>query len=138
MARRTNHAFTIVEAVTAVAVAALMVPPTMWALRQAHLGRVAPVQASRAGWLAAEKLEDVIADRHSTTRGWAFVATPSYPAENPVAGNGAFSRSVTVQEFGADLTGPGTGYKVVTVRVSWTDAGGTPRELAVATVLTDY
>lgn len=135
---RRAPAFTLIEAITAVAVAALLVPPTMWALRQAHLGRVEPIQASTARWLATERLEDVIADRHSTTRGWVYVVTGNYPAEASVVGFAGYARNVSIQEFGPDLASAGTGYKVVTVRVSWAGGAGVQRVLAVATVLTDY
>ena len=55
-----------------------------------------------------EKLEDIIADRHSTARGWAWledVAT-NYPDENPgsISGYPQFGRTVAETEYEADLT----------------------------------
>jgi hypothetical protein len=68
--------------------------------------------------------------------------TPSnYPAESPVDGFPGFSRTVAIEETGASLAGAGAGFKVVSVSVTWTDAGGggtALRALAISTVLTDY
>ena len=133
-----TRGFTIVEAIAAIVVLAIAVPPTMWAIREAHVQRVNPRMASTARWLAVEKLEDAIADRHSITRGYGFVINDNYAAENPVTGFTGFTRSVTVTETGADLMTAGTGYKRVAVTVSWTDATSTSRSLTLTTVVTDY
>ena len=117
---------------------AILIPPTMWALREGHQGRINPVLVSRARWLATEKLEDIIADRHSTTRGYAYLLAGNYAAESSISGFPGFSRAVAFSETASDLSSPGSGYKRVTVTVSWIDAKGTPRSLAIATVLTDY
>ncbi len=114
------------------------IPPLLWSVRQAHLQRVGPVMASKARWLAQEKLEDIIADRNSSTRGYTYVVQSNYPAEPTISGFPGFSRSVSLAETNADLTTPGSGYKKVTVTVTWTDASATSRSLAVTTVLTDY
>nr|AQQ75240.1 hypothetical protein [uncultured bacterium] len=110
----------------------------LWSIKQAHVQRVNPMMASKARWLATEKLEDIIADRHSTTRGYGYLVSGNYPIENPVGGAPGFTRSVSINETRANLTSPGTGYKRVTVTVSWTDATSTNRSLSIATVLTDY
>src|SRR5262245_50128613 len=108
MRRSVQSGFTIIEAVVAVVLIGVALPPMLWALRQEHKNRVRPVMASEAGWLAIEKLEDIIADRHSTTRGYTYLAPANYPTENPVAGMTGFSRSVTFTETGADLVSAGT------------------------------
>lgn len=122
----------------AVVIIAIAIPPLLWALGNGFYQRVNPVMASKARFLVTEKLEDIIADRHSTTRGYEYVLAGNYPTENPVSGYAGFTRTVTVSETEADLTTPGTGYKRVTVVVSWTDASGTVRSLSVDTVVTDY
>jgi prepilin-type N-terminal cleavage/methylation domain-containing protein len=135
---RPHRAFTLIESIAAIVILAIAIPPMLWSIKQAHVQRVNPMMASKARWLATEKLEDIIADRHSTTRGYAFVAGGNYPTENPVAGSPGFRRSVSINETGADLTTPGLGYKRATVTVTWTDATGASRSLSVATVVTDY
>lgn len=128
----------MVEAIAAIVVLAIAVPPTMWAIREAHVQRVNPRMASTARWLAVEKLEDAIADRHSTTRGYSYVVNANYAAESPVSGFTPFTRSVSVTETGSDLVSAGTGYKRVAVTIGWTDAASTARTLTLTTVVTDY
>jgi hypothetical protein len=126
------------ETIAAVVILAIGIPPMLWAIGDAHIQRVNPLLASRARWLATAKLEDVIADRHSGTRGYAYLVPSNYPAETPVAGEPAFSRVVSLTETGPDLITPGTGYTTVEIAVTWTDATATVRTLTVSTVLTEY
>ncbi len=128
--------FTLVEAVMALVMMALVITPIMMAAQRLSRDQITPIQVSRARWLATEKLEEVIADRSSTARGYAYVITGNYPAENPVATDPDFSRSVTIKETGADLVSSGTGFKTVTVVVSWTDVTGASRSLSLSTVVT--
>lgn len=138
MKRPAKRGFTIIEAVVAMVLIGVALPPMLWALRQEHRNRVRPVLAAEAGWLAVEKLEDIIADRHSTTRGYGYLVAGNYPAENPVAGVTGFSRSVTLAETGPDLVSAGTGYKKATVNVTWLDGTGTSRTTTLSTIVTDY
>ena len=137
---RSRTGFTIMETVAAIVMLSIAVPPMVNALNEGHTQRVNPVLASTARWLAVEKLEDVIADRHSTTRGWSYLVPGNYGAESPVTGFTGFDRTVTLTEYQADLTTADTdgGYMVVDVAVSWTDATATARTLTVSTVLTEY
>lgn len=138
MHRRRSTGFTLIEAIIAIVLLSISVPPMVWSLRQAHVQRVNPMMASQARWLATERLEDVIADRHSTLRGYDWVINANYAAEASVTGFPAFARSVNIVERAANLVSAGTGYKRITVTVSWTDATGVARNLAVATVVTEY
>jgi len=140
MTARRSRGFTIIETLAAVVILSIAVPPMLWAINEAHVQRVDPVMTSRARWLAVEKLEDIIADRHSTTRGFSYLTTGNYPAENPVTGFGAFNRSVALNETDADLvsTSGNLGYMNVDVTVTWNDGTGTSRSLTIATVVTDY
>jgi len=131
-------AFTLIETLAAVVILAIAIPPMLWAVRDAHVGRVDAILSSRARWLATEKLEDVIADRHSTPRGYSYLTVGNYPTESPVAGFANFNRSVAFIETQADLVTVGSGYMNVTVSVTWNDATGTARTMAISTVLTDY
>lgn len=131
-------AFTLIETLAAVVILAIAVPPLLWAVRDAHAGRVDSILSSRARWLVTEKLEDVIADRHSTTRGYSYLTTGNYPAESPVTGFPNFNRSVAFTETEADLSTSGSGYMNVIVSVIWNDVTGTARTMAISTVLTDY
>ena len=135
---RPRGAFTILEAVAAVVIIGVAIPPMLWGVKQAHAHRSAKVLASRARWLAAEKLEDIIADRHSTTLGYTYLTAANYPDEPEVPGFENFARAVTFQETAADLASAGAGYMTVTCTVAFRDASGQTRSLALATVVTDY
>ncbi len=130
--------FTLIEAIAAIVILTIAIPPLLFALRDAHVQRIDPVLSSRARWLATEKLEDIIADRHSSNRGYDYLTAGNYAAEPSVAGFANFSRSVSFTETLADLATAGDGYMTVAVTVSWTDGRGTTRSMSVSTVLTEY
>lgn len=130
--------FTLIETIAAVVILAIAIPPMVFAVRDAHVQRVNPMLLSKARWLATEKLEDVIADRHSSTRGYDYLTAGNYPVEVPVTGFPQFERRVAFSETGADLASPGTGYMTISVEVKWTDATQTERTLSVSTVVTEY
>lgn len=133
-----RRGFTLIEAIAAMVILSIGVPPILWAVRDAQVRRAGPILASRARFLATEKLEEVIADRHSTTRGYAWVNSSRYPPESPVPGFPGFTRSVAVAETAADLVSAGAGYKKITVTVSWTNPWTGAQSMAVSTVVTDY
>jgi len=95
---RRRRGFALTETIAALVILAVGIPPMLWAIREAHTMRVNPVLASRARWLAVEKLEDVIADRHSATRGYGYLSSINYPVEPAVTGFTAFSRGVRFLE----------------------------------------
>lgn len=132
------RAFSLIEAIIAIVILSVAVPAMFWAVRDAAERRVEPVMLNRARWLAAEKIEDILADRANTGRGYGHILAANYPAESPIVGFAGFSRQVTVVERGPDLVGPGTGYKVVTVSVNYTGPRGAARTFELAAVVTDY
>lgn len=136
-------AFTLIEAIIAMVILSVAVPAMLLAIRTVHDKRAAPILSSRARWLAAEKLEDVIADRNSSTRGFGYLISANYLSEPTIAGFPGFSRSVWLSQTGADLQTPGTGYMNITVTVTWNEGpggggAGTARSLALGTVLTSF
>lgn len=133
-----RRGFTLIEAIAAIVVLSVAVPAMLMAGRSAQGGRASMVLANRARWLAAERLEEIIADRHSATRGFAYITGSSYPDEVGVSGFESFSREVDISRTAADLATPGDTHALVTVTVSWIDGSGGARELALTTVLTDY
>lgn len=137
-APRPRAAFSLIEAIIAVVILSVAVPAMFWAVRDAAERRSEPVMLNRARWLAAEKIEDVLADRANPSRGYAYIVAGNYPAESPIAGFAGFARQVTVAERGPDLVGAGAGYKVVTVRVNYAGARGAARTFELAAVVTDY
>ena len=135
---RHRNGFTLTEAIVAIVILSIAVPSMLWGVRQAHNHRSNRVLASRAHWLAVEKLEDIMADRHSNTRGFSYLAAANYPAESPIAGYPGFARTVTFNQTGANLSSPGTGYMRATVTVTYTDTSGASQSLPLSTELTNY
>ena len=148
MATARSRGFTLIETVAAIVILAVAVPPMLWAVRESQIDRINPMLASRARWLAVEKLEDIIADRHSTTlRGWDYVSdlaqwSTRYPDENKgdITDYLQFSRQATFLETQANLSTADTdgGYLKVTITVSWTDADAKSQSLKISTILTEY
>jgi prepilin-type N-terminal cleavage/methylation domain-containing protein len=135
---RGRRAFTLIECVVAIVILGVATPGMFMALRAAANSSMAGIQASRARWLIQDKLEDIIADRHSATRGYSYITAANYPDEASISGSPGFSRSVAIVPTNALLTGAGTGYLKVTVTVSYVDWNATTRSLSVGTVVTDY
>src|SRR5687768_18566762 len=136
MGRRTG--FTVMEAIAAIVILGVAMPPMLWGVSRAQSHRVTATMSSRARWLACEKLEDIIADRHSSTRGYTYLIAANYPAEASIAGSPGFTRSVAITETGVDLVTAGTGYKKVTCAVGFQDGMGVQRSVVLSTILTDY
>lgn len=137
--RCVDGGFTLIEVIIAVVVLAITIPPVFWALRNANVQRVDPINLSRARWLVNEKVEDVLADARSTTRGYSYLVSGNYASESPVSGFTGFSRSVAISESGANLVaGSGTGYKTIAVTVNYVDGKGATKSLSVSTVVTQY
>lgn len=130
---------TLIEAIAAIVILSIAVPAMLWALRDSARRRVDPVLLNRARWLAGEQLEDILADRHSPSRGYAYIVNANYAAENPVAGFTGMQRSVSIVETGPPPSfAAGTGFKSITVNVTFTNGSAASRTLSLATVITDY
>jgi len=130
--------FTLIETIAAVVILAIAIPPILIAIHDSHSKRANPILALKARWLVEEKIEDIIADRHSASRGYDWLVPGNYPDENSIAGFPGFARSVTLSETSADLATQGEGYMRVHVEVTWTDSQGEERTLAVETIVTEY
>lgn len=133
-----SRGFTLIEAIAAIVLLSVAIPGMFWALRDAQRKNADPEVLARARWLAEEKLEAIIADRHSASRGYGYVVAGNYGVEASVAGYTGFSRLVTISETGPSLSGSGTGYKTVTVSVGYTNGMGQSSTMSLATVVTDY
>ncbi len=132
-----QRGFTLIEAIIAIIVIGTTMPAMLWALGQASMDRVSPVQASTARWLAMEKLEDVLADRSDVDRGYTYIVASNYPDESSVSGFTDYARSVAIVETDASFTPGGTGVKKVKVTVSWVHHDGQTHSVSLSTVVTD-
>ena len=133
-----RRAFTLTETLAVIVILSVAFPPMLWAIRRGHDARVLPARFSVARWLAAEKIEDIIADRASASRGYTYLTPANYPPEAAITGFPGFSRSVALAETGPDLVSSGAGYMRVTITVSFADGAGVTRTFPLTTVLTDY
>jgi len=133
-----RRGFSLVEAIACVLVMSIAVPPMLLAIRDAQARRAGITQASRARWLATERLEDIIADRHSTTRGYTHIQSANYPDETDLPDSPGFARRVAIAETGSDLATPGQGYKRITVEIDWIVPLHGSSTLTLSTVVTDY
>ncbi len=141
---RRRQGFTLIETVASIVILVVAVPPMLWTVRTALRDRVNPMLASKARWLASDKIEDIIADRHSASgnRGWDYLVTGNYTDEDygDITGYPQYRRTVTFDETEADLSTPNAagGYMKVTVTIEWTDSAGQAQTLSISTVLTEY
>lgn len=135
-ARRRARAFTLIEAIAAIVLLSVAVPSMTWGVRDAVIRRTDPIKLTKARWLLAERMEQIIADRHSTTRGYDYCVTAAYPAEASVSGFTGFSRSVSINAINTNVGT--TGWKLVTVSVTYVDGVGVARTITLSTILTSY
>ena len=143
-ARRGHRGLTLIEAVAAVAILAIAVPPSVAMLADAAQVRAASAGAERAMWLAGAGLAPVAADAASGHEdlGFAALDDPSAYLDDPTTGlharlgeiaswasNAAMQYEVTI----GPLVGPAgvaTGdasenvFRAVTVEVVWPGARG--------------
>jgi prepilin-type N-terminal cleavage/methylation domain-containing protein len=97
-----------------------------------------PLLANQALQLVQERMDTVLGDRLNPLRGFGYITSANYPAENPVAGFPGFSRTVTTScVTAADLnTSAGvppcaSGYTHVTVAVVHAALGSVAAEALV-------
>ena len=136
--RRVGAGFTLIEVIVAIVILAIGVPSILWALRDSHVRRVDPINFSRARWLASEKIEDILADARSTTRGYGYLVNANYASESPVSGFTGFTRSVSISVCDDNLVaGTGTGFKVVAVTVGCVDGRGASRSVSLSGVVAE-
>jgi prepilin-type N-terminal cleavage/methylation domain-containing protein len=95
-----------------------------------------PLKGVQAVTLAKEKLEIIMADKHDALKGYPFLIAANYSDETPVAGFSDFDRTVSFLEVDStDLSAasPGSGFKKITVTVSWDK-----EDVSLVSLVTDY
>ena len=135
-ARRRAKAFTLIEAIAAIVLLSVAVPSMTWGVRDAVIRRTDPIKLTKARWLLAERMEQIIADRHSTSRGYDYCVNAVYPAEGSVSGFSGFSRSTSISAINTNVGT--TGWKMATVTVTYIDGVGVARTISLSSILTNY
>lgn len=121
---------TLIEVILVVVVMAIAVPSLMSLMSSTlfHSGKSSIL--SQASIFAQEKIEEIIADKKSAARGFAYVTTTGrYPTDSPANG---FTRSVVVQTSGMIYNG--VPYAHVEVTVSHPEISN----ITLSTWLTEY
>ncbi len=112
---REQSGFTLIEMILLIVIAAIAVLPLSMLFANTSIRSGDARNATIAAQLAQAKMEELTADKNSPARGFAYLVTGNYPAENPVPAFSAYNRSVT---FGPDSTYDGVTFRTVGVTVS--------------------
>lgn len=126
MTNRRRRSATIIEAVAAVVILGVALPPLMQAFGEGTRQSIYPTNATIASFLAIERMEEVIARRFKSSTGYADLTATNFPDESPVSGFSRFNRTVTFSEVTSSLapSGSAVGYRKARVTVTWTAGGG--------------
>ena len=109
-----GRGMTLIEVIMIVVVIAIAVPSLLALMSSTLFNSKESAILSQAAIFAQEKMEEIIADKKSSTRGFDYVTTEGrYPSDSPASG---FTRTVVVQSAG--LIHNGIPYGQVDVTVS--------------------
>jgi Tfp pilus assembly protein PilV len=125
-----SRGMTLIEVIIIVVVLGIAVPALMSLMSSTlfHSGKSAIL--SQSTMFAQERIEEIIADKKSDSRGYGYVVTPGrYLSDSPASG---FTRTVAVQTTG--MTYNGVPYAHVEVTVSHDDIPN----ITLSTWLTEY
>jgi type II secretory pathway pseudopilin PulG len=136
--RSRRAAFTLMELVASMLLLSIAFPPLAVSMRDAVVRQGANNQRLIARWLAHARMEEVLADRHSSTRGWPSLTTGNYIGGAPWSQFPGFTQTVTVTDHDATLSAAGTTHKIITVTIRWRDATRGITSIQYQTVVTNY
>ncbi|MBI1820149.1 MAG: type II secretion system protein [Nitrospirae bacterium] len=117
-----QRGFTLIEILITIVLLAIITSGLMAMFTTFSQSNGDPSVITQATELAQEKLDLIIADKENSARGFNYVTSAIYPAENPVPGFSGFNRSVNVifvntGALNATVAGP-TNYKNIMVSVT--------------------
>ena len=137
-----SKGFTLIEVILVIVIMAIVIPSLITVLSVITKGQVNTLGTTTSAVLAQERLEEIIADKRSPNRGFAYIDNVNYPDENPVGGFAQYNRSVDIVCVNSsDLNTPvacPTDYKRVEVTVQASGVGPSVPDAVLVTVLTDY
>ncbi|MHB8483677.1 MAG: prepilin-type N-terminal cleavage/methylation domain-containing protein [Nitrospiria bacterium] len=117
-----QRGFTLIEILMTIVLLAVITSGLMAMFTTFSQSNGDPSVVTQATELAQETLDQIIADKENSARGFNYVVNANYPAENPVTGFPGFNRSVNIVfvnpgGLNTPVAGP-TNYKNVTVSVT--------------------
>jgi prepilin-type N-terminal cleavage/methylation domain-containing protein len=110
-----NQGFTLIELVMVIVIACVGMFPLISMFANATANSVQPELATKAVFLAQERIETVLADYRYTGRGYDYIVAANYPAEASIPGFPGFSAGVSVS---VEMLYDGVTCKEVSVSVS--------------------
>lgn len=152
-----TRGFSLIEAIAAIVILALVAPISMVTLRDAAASRADAIQLNRASWLASAVMETVLADVSSADNALGFDALADLNAYRTTPATGLDARLATITdhydslgfEWSLDVSGlvasDGVAsadeeldiYRVVTVTVSWMGAARGTTDYQLSAVVCD-
>ena len=108
--------FTLPEVVLILVIAAVAVLPLGMLFANSSIRSSEARNATVMAQLAQAKMEEIAADKSSSSRGFSYLTAANYPAENPVAAFTGYSRSVA---FAPDSVYDGVTFRTVSVTVAF-------------------
>jgi prepilin-type N-terminal cleavage/methylation domain-containing protein len=91
-----SRGFSLIEIIVTLVVVSIAAVGVLSVFSVGLRGSADPLILAQAAGLAQEKMDSIMGDKMNPTRGFAWIAPVNYPAENPVAGFPAFSRTVNI------------------------------------------
>jgi len=108
--------FTLPEVVLILVIAAVAVLPLGMLFANSSIRSSEARNATVMAQLAQAKMEEIAADKTSTSRGFSYLIAANYPAENPVPAFTGYSRSVA---FAPDSVYDSVTFRTVSVTVAF-------------------
>ena len=121
---RHRAGFSLPELAGAIVILAIAIPPMTMVFAEVGSHTILSERQTTAYFLAMERLEEIIADRHAPARGFAWLSGANYPDETFAGG---FTRRVTFTEVSpdnAETPRTGSGHLRITVTVSYAAPAG--------------
>ncbi|MFQ5863945.1 MAG: prepilin-type N-terminal cleavage/methylation domain-containing protein [bacterium] len=127
---KSSHGFTLIEVILIIVVLSIAIPSLMQLISSTLVNSNQSVIISQAIVYAQEKMEEIISDKKSPTKGYDWVITPgNYPSDVPSNG---FTRTVLIEAAGRIYNG--IPYAFVQVKISHNEIP----DIKLTTWLTDY
>ena len=108
--------FTLPEVILILVIAAVAVLPLGMLFANSSIRSGEARNATVMAQLAQAKMEEIAADKSSSSRGFSYLIAANYPAENPVAAFPGYSRSVA---FAPDSVYDAVTFRTVSVTVAF-------------------